>query len=230
MSGWFLSWVFRPISVGARQLVRQDGLSGGPFYGAQPLQPTQTRAPTGERLPISSRKADSQPLPDNNSKHKPPKLVIGVGGHPLSGTRETWFAPFDSDTLHARPAGSGPAQTLARWLLPDTDSRIGKDRTGPDLEERPLSISMSPNQAIPAEKSIRFSPLAAAQPLNILSRPETLNASGSRRACRMAIRRNACSLLALPDFPEFAQAVRYGVLASGKLWKGGRDSNSETFR
>ena|SRR5208337_1082961 len=24
--------------------------SGGPFYGAQPLQPTQTRAPTGERL------------------------------------------------------------------------------------------------------------------------------------------------------------------------------------
>src|SRR5271166_1158844 len=36
--------------VGARQLVRQDGGSGDPFYGAQPLQPTQTRAPTGERL------------------------------------------------------------------------------------------------------------------------------------------------------------------------------------
>jgi hypothetical protein len=50
--------------------------------------------------------------------------------------------------------------------------------------------------------------LAAAQPLNILSRPETLNASGSRRACRMANSRNASSL---PDFPEFAQAVRYGV-------------------
>jgi hypothetical protein len=31
-------------------LVRQDGGSGDPFYGAQPLQPTQTRAPTGERL------------------------------------------------------------------------------------------------------------------------------------------------------------------------------------
>jgi hypothetical protein len=44
--------------------------------------------------------------------------------------------------------------------------------------------------------------------LNILSRPETLNASGSRRACRMAISRNASSF---PDFPEFAQAVRYGV-------------------
>ena len=50
---------------------------------------------------------------------------------------------------------------------------------------------MSPNQAIPADKSIRFSPLAAAQPLTIRSWPEALNASGSRRACRMAISRNA---------------------------------------
>src|SRR5271157_4101753 len=50
---------------------------------------------------------------------------------------------------------------------------------------------------------------------------------GSRRACRMAISRNARFLA---DFPEFAQEVSYGVLASGKLWKGGRDSNSETFR
>src|SRR5208283_3456941 len=60
-------------------------------------------------------------------------------------------------------------------------------------------------------KSIRFSPLAAAQPLTILSWPEAFNASGSRRACWMAISRNASSLLALPDFPEFAPAVRYGV-------------------
>src|SRR5208337_670801 len=58
----------------------------------------------------------------------------------------------------------------------------------------PSTFSMSPNQATLAEKSIRFSSLAAAQPLNILSRPETLNASGSRRACRMAISRNASSL------------------------------------
>ncbi len=43
-----------PFLVGARQLVRQDGGAGGPFYGAQPLQPTQTRAPTGERLQIFS--------------------------------------------------------------------------------------------------------------------------------------------------------------------------------
>jgi len=30
--------------------------------------------------------------------------------------------------------------------------------------------------------------------------------------------------------PFSSQAVRYGVLASGKLWEGGRDLNSETFR
>ena len=43
-------------------------------------------------------------------------------------------------TLHARPAGSGHAQTLPRWLLPDTDTRVGKDRTRPDLHERPVFI------------------------------------------------------------------------------------------
>jgi len=37
---------------------------------------------------------------------------------------------------------------------------------------------------------------------------KALNPSFFRRACRMAISRNAFSLL---DFPEFAQAVRYGV-------------------
>ncbi len=37
---------------------------------------------------------------------------------------------------------------------------------------------------------------------------KALNVSGFRRACPMAISRNACSLL---DFPEFAQAVGYGV-------------------
>src|SRR5208282_3518577 len=62
------------------------------------------------------------------------------------------------------PAGSGRAQTLPRWLQPDTDSRIGKDRTGPDRDERSLSFSMAPNRAIPPEKSIRFSSLAATQP------------------------------------------------------------------
>ena len=55
---------------------------------------------------------------------------------------------------------------------------------------------MSPNQAICSDKSIRFPPLAAAQPLTILSWPEALNAKGSGSACRLAISRNACPVLA----------------------------------
>ncbi len=60
---------------------------------------------------------------------------------------------------------------------PGTGAYVAKDRTGPDLDERPLYFIMSPNRAIPAEKSNRSSPLAAAQPLTILSWPEALNAS-----------------------------------------------------
>ena len=63
---------------------------------------------------------------------------------------------------------------------------------------------MAPNRAISTAKTIRLSSLAAVGSLTILSWPEALNASRSKRACRMAIRRNARSL---PDFPEFAQQL-----------------------
>ncbi len=150
------------------------------------------------------------PLAPSLRIHWPLAIVLS----PHAGTRPT--SRFRS-CADPSPAG---------YCLTPT-AELAKIERGPISMSDPSTFSMSPNQATPAEKSIHFSPLAAAQPLNILPRPETLNASGSRRACRMAICRNASSL---PDFPEFAQAVRYGVLASGKLWKGGRDSNSETFR
>jgi len=38
------------------------------------------------------------------------------------------------------PAESSHEQTLPRWLLPDADTRIGKERTESDLDDRPLSI------------------------------------------------------------------------------------------
>ena len=38
------------------------------------------------------------------------------------------------------PAGSSYEPTLPRWLLPDADTRIGKEPTGPDLDERPPYI------------------------------------------------------------------------------------------
>ena len=82
----------------------------------------------------------------------PPRLTL----HPHA-SRSTPHAPRP-------PAGSGRARTLPRWLLPSTDMRIGKDRTGPDLDERSLSIHYV------TESGDRFgqvkvsSPLAAAQP------------------------------------------------------------------
>ncbi len=50
------------------------------------------------------------------------------------------------------------------------------------------------NRRFVQTKSIRFSPLAAAQPLTILSWPEALDAIGLKRACRSALGRNACPL------------------------------------
>ena len=148
-------------------------------------------------------------------------------GHYSPAPRPTPHAPRPTphaprSTLHAPPsAGTSGVRSCAdppHWLLPDTDRQLSKTERGPISTNDPSILSISPNQAIPAEKSIRCSLLAAIGPLTILSWPEALNASRSRRACRMAIRRNACSLLALPDFPEFAQAVRYGVPGTPEVW------------
>src|SRR5271157_1727918 len=79
------------------------------------------------------------------------------------GSLDTVLSPH-APRPHAPPAGSGRARTLPRWRVPDTDRRIEKDGTGPDLEERPLYFIMSPNQAIPVEKSILFPPLVAVGP------------------------------------------------------------------
>ena len=119
-----------------------------------------------------------------------------------------------------------PRPFPAGYCLPPT-AELRKIEWARSGRADPLSLFYyAPNQAIPAEKSIRCSLLAAVGPLTILSWPEALNASGSRRACRMAIRRNACSLLALPDFPEFAQAVRYGVPGTPELLEIGRSGSS----
>src|SRR5208283_4920354 len=110
-------------------------------------------------------------------------------GYPLLGTRETRVVStvpwplFSRPTPPAprpttpRPAGSGRAQTLPRWLLPATDHRIGKDRTGPDLDERPYYFSMRQARRFLRTKSTYSSPLVAAQPLTIPSWQEGLDAT-----------------------------------------------------
>ena len=74
-------------------------------------------------------------------------------------------------------------------------AELVKSERDPISTSGPSIFSMSPNQAISSDKSIRFSPLAVARPLTIRSWPEALNASGSRRACWMAI--SAMPLLSL---------------------------------
>ncbi len=100
-------------------------------------------------------------------------------------------------TPHARPAGSGRARTLpAGYCHPPTAELTKTERdpistSGPSIFSMSPKFSMLPNQAISSDKSIRFSPLAAARPWITPSWPETVNTSGYRRACRMAISRNA---------------------------------------
>src|SRR5208337_1985989 len=77
--------------------------------------------------------------------------------------------------LFGRPTPRFPRPTLG-GILHLTNGRFVKEQTGPDLDERSHSFSMSPNQAICSEKSIVFSPLAAARSLTIRSWPEALDA------------------------------------------------------
>jgi len=125
-------------------------------------------------------------------------LVIFLEARPRAGAIKATQATQATDLMvfpAPGPAGSGRAQTLPRWLLHPTDCRIPRDRTGPDLDERPLYFSMSQNRAIVAEKSMRSSPLGAARLLTTHSWAEAPSATRSERACRMAISRNARRLL-----------------------------------
>jgi|GEM_PF-3133660 len=132
----------------------------------------------------------SFPIP--RAEFRIPHFLESGTGYPISGTKETWLAPFgsapfdpgwplstlflDTAALTASsfssfhwplatdhcspatrpssrrppgPAGSGRAQTLPRWLLPDTDRRISKERTGPDLDERPPEFAQAVRYGVP---------------------------------------------------------------------------------
>ena len=123
-------------------------------------------------------------------------------GHYSPAPRPTLHAPRASMRRYQR--GQVVRRPSPHWLLPDTDRRFVKDRTGPNLDERSLYIQYVTEPGDSFGKSIRFSPLAAARPLTIRSWPEALNASGSRGACRMAISRNGRPLFVCPPCPWFA--------------------------
>jgi hypothetical protein len=88
---------------------------------------------------------------------------------PVSSLRIHWplTTGYCSRAMGHYPLASRPAPHAAlRWDqrgqvmrkpspagISVTDRRIAKDRTGPDLDEHPPILIMSPNQAIPADKS-----------------------------------------------------------------------------
>jgi len=92
--------------------------------------------------------------------------------------------------LFSHPTLRAPRPMLG-GILPVTNNRFVKEQTGLDLDDRPHSFSMSPNQAICSNKSIYFSPLAA-RALTIRSWPEALDARDLSRACMMASSCDAC--------------------------------------
>ena len=81
------------------------------------------------------------------------------------------------------PNASHSTPTLG-GIMPVTNGRFVKEQTGPDLDERPHSFSMSPNQAICSNKSIYFSQLAVARALTIRSWPKGRSTPGAPRCGR----------------------------------------------
>jgi len=67
-------------------------------------------------------------------------------------------------TPHTPPAGSGRARTLPPWYCLTPTAELPKTERGPISTSGPSICSMSQNQAIRADKSIRFPPLVAVGP------------------------------------------------------------------
>jgi hypothetical protein len=80
--------------------------------------------------------------------HRQLQLFNFTGHWPLT----TILTPHATRATYRRDRRGQAVRRPSRWLLHATDTRIGKDRTGPDLDERRLYFSMSPKQAILADK------------------------------------------------------------------------------
>src|SRR5208337_3887797 len=63
---------------------------------------------------------------------------VNVGAPPSPWPLFSRLPPHTAVRRHA--AGSSYEPTLPRWLLPDADTRIGKEPTESDRDDRPLSL------------------------------------------------------------------------------------------
>src|SRR5271157_1615455 len=122
------------------------------------------------QLALRAAGASAQPAPVN---------LVGpqrAPGHCSAAPHFTPLAPAPRHTSHATPAGSGRAQTVPRWLLPDTDSRISKDQTGPDLDERHHYIQYVTEPGDSCEQINPFLPTRRRSPVD-----HSLVAGGAQR-------------------------------------------------
>ena len=126
-----------------------------------------------------------------------------------SRPRATIVAPEARPTRASEPSSASVLVELRQLLLDligaasDFHDRVA-EFAGPHPVAWETRRFLRTNQSV-----LPRSPPSDRRPFSRGRRRSTPVAPG--RACRMAISRNARSLLALPDFPEFAQAVRYGV-------------------
>ncbi len=114
---------------------------------------------------------------------------MGFDGIVPKRARQAWVGWVQPTNRHRFVSGGlhPPYEEMGRCRF---------DRRSPDIAAI-AAISLS--SASLATLLSPHSPLAAAYPLTVLSWPEPLDASGFRRACRMAISRDPCPLLALCD-------------------------------
>jgi hypothetical protein len=94
----------------------------------------------------------------------------------------------------------------AGYCLPPT-AQLPITERGPISTSEP-SISLCAEPGDSCGQIHPFLPTRRRSPVDRSLVAKALNPSLFRHACRMATSRNSCSLL---DFPEFAQAVGYGV-------------------
>jgi len=128
--------------------------------------------------------------------------------HFLAQRKRGWpLSTLFLDTTALPPLATTPPSAGTNGDRPRADppadycmQPIAKAERGPIATSGPSLLVCHRTRRFLQTKSIRFSPLAAAQPLTILSGPETLNASGSGRACRMARSRNASEMWQVRDF------------------------------
>src|SRR5271157_4837046 len=180
----------------------------------------ETISGLGKHLHTGQRRA-------GHGRRRPPAPARGGPGRRRRGTRP---APRERSPASRRRA-EGATHSLAPgkpgwpptsiWPLfshPTPHVAVRRDRRGQAVRKpSPAGYCLLPNAEFPKTERDPISTsrpsisLCVAHPLTVLSWPEAPHASGSRRACLMHISRNTCSPVALPDFPEFAQAVRYGV-------------------